>query len=102
MRMDKKPMEVRFRIQFTHSNLKPKARRMCFMYFQLTISKDFVKTSFIIMLELCEYLSECIYSRETITLSRIFLPSTYPYCSFEILKGRRVLRRREITLAMIF
>ena len=40
IKMEKKEEEVRFRIQSTYFEAKPKERRMDFIYAQLSLSKD--------------------------------------------------------------
>jgi hypothetical protein len=46
-RMEKNVEEVRLRIQFIHSLLKPKVERRDWMYFQLNLSKYFERSSLI-------------------------------------------------------
>jgi hypothetical protein len=45
-RMEKKEVEVRFRIQVTQSSSKPKARSDSLMYSQLILSKSLERSSF--------------------------------------------------------
>jgi hypothetical protein len=46
-------------------------------------------------------LSECITLWNKMTLSKIWISSTYPHFSLDMMKGRNGLSRREITLVMI-
>jgi hypothetical protein len=100
-RIEKKVEEVRFIIQEIQSLLKPKASRRDFMYFQLSLSKDFERSSFSNIPGARVLLREWMISWTRITLSMIFLPSTYPDYSLEMMNGRMGFSLRAMTLEMI-
>jgi hypothetical protein len=75
-RIEKKVEEVRFIIQEIQSLLKPKSSIRASMYFQLSLSKDFERTSFSNIPGVRVFLSEWTISWTRMMLSMILLPST--------------------------
>lgn len=101
IKIENKAVEVRSRTQDIHPWAKPNAVRIALIYCRLILSKDFEKSSLIIIPRVWEVLNEWTISFARITLSIICRPSTYPDYSGEIRIVRRGFRHMEIILVMI-